>query len=151
VFRTPGLGGLLVEIVGVPPPSIPEVKWHLTVSENDQGVPDRFPKFLPEEPDVNPQLHTQFTMEVQQETQRIAFSFTTTQGDTPKKYYLVPSIDDGVQYIETEEAEETDDPEFVFHTLSLNSTFGSNLPNTIIPASNTVTIYIAREEAEVEQ
>ena len=50
MFRTPGLGGLLVEIVGVPPPSIPEVKWHLTVSENDQGVPDRFPKFLPEEP-----------------------------------------------------------------------------------------------------
>ena len=48
LFTTPAVGNSLVEIVGVPPPSSPLVKWRLTVSENTQGVPDRFPRFLPE-------------------------------------------------------------------------------------------------------
>ncbi|CAI8040101.1 hypothetical protein GBAR_LOCUS22348 [Geodia barretti] len=56
LFRTPGLGGLLVEIMGVTPPSFPEVKWRLTVSE-DEGVPDRFPIFLPEEPEEVYMMH----------------------------------------------------------------------------------------------
>jgi hypothetical protein len=80
-------------------------------------------------------------MEVDQDTGRTAFSFTTTQGETPKKYYLVPSVEDGVRYIETKE---TDDPEHVFQTLSN----GSNLTNTIISSSNTVTT--ATEALEVE-
>ena len=72
-------------------------------------------------------------MEVDQNTGRTAFSFTTTQGETPKKYYLVPSVEDGVRYIETKE---TDDPEHVFQTLS------------IISSSNTITT--ATEALEVE-
>ena len=72
-------------------------------------------------------------MEVDQDTGRTAFSFTTTQGETPRKYYLVPSVEDGVRYIETKE---TDDPEHVFQTLS------------IISSSNTITT--ATEALEVE-
>ena len=72
-------------------------------------------------------------MEVDQNTGRTAFSFTTTQGETPKKYYLVPSVEDGVRYIETKE---TDDTEHVFQTLS------------IISSSNTITT--ATEALEVE-
>ena len=72
-------------------------------------------------------------MEVDQDTGRTAFSFTTTQGETPRKYYLVPSVEDGVRYIETKE---TNDPEHVFQTLS------------IISSSNTITT--ATEALEVE-